>query len=166
MIEFMYMKKIIVLVFILVGILVVFLTFSGNKTSAPLNNNANLSDSDMSANSEDTQVMMSQDRYSLYTGSAFAEAKEYRRVIFFYANWCPTCRPADADFTQNKNSVPEDVRIFRVNYNDPDTDSEERDLARKYDVTYQHTFVQVDNEGNVVTKWNGGKLSELLTNIM
>jgi thioredoxin-related protein len=52
-----------------------------------------------------------------------------------------------------------------VNYNDTATDQAEKELAKKYGVTYQHTFVQIDAEGNEVTKWNGGKIEELLHNI-
>ena len=42
---------------------------------------------------------------------------------------------------------------------------EEKDLAKKYAITYQHTFVQIDGLGKEVTKWNGGKTDDLLTNI-
>ncbi len=52
-----------------------------------------------------------------------------------------------------------------MNYNDPDTDQEEKDLAKKYRVTYQHTFVQIDSQENEVTKWNGGQLEGLLANL-
>ena len=40
-----------------------------------------------------------------------------------------------------------------------------KELAQKYSITYQHTFVQIDAEGKEITKWNGGKIDELLTNI-
>ena len=54
------------------------------------------------------------------------------------------------------------MTVIRVNYNDPETDQEEKDLAKKYNVVYQHTFVQIDEEGNLVTRWNGGQIEELL----
>jgi thioredoxin-related protein len=47
----------------------------------------------------------------------------------------------------------------------PETDQEEKDLAKKYGITYQHTFVQIDSKGNEITKWNGGKTDELLAKI-
>ena len=102
-------------------------------------------------------------RYAEYSKSAFEGTSAKRRVLFFYASWCPTCRPADASFRAGMNEIPEDTVVIRVNYNDPDTDSEEKELARKYGITYQHTFVQIDSAGNEVTKWNGGQLSELLS---
>ncbi len=104
-------------------------------------------------------------RYVHYGQSALDSASNNRRVLFFYASWCPTCKPADASFTQNASKIPEDVTLVRVNYNDPDTDQEEKDLAKKYGITYQHTFVQIDSAGKEVTKWNGGQIDELLSNI-
>jgi len=103
-------------------------------------------------------------RYFEYSKSAFESASAKRRVLFFYASWCPTCRPADASFKAGANEIPEDIVVIRVNYNDPETDNAEKELARKYGITYQHTFVQIDSAGNEVTKWNGGQMSELLTN--
>jgi len=108
---------------------------------------------------------MTSSRYVQYSKSVLDSASDYRRVLFFYASWCPTCRPADLSFTENSSEIPEDVRLIRVNYNDPDTDQEEKDLAKKYGVTYQHTFVQIDAQGGVVTKWNGGQINELLSAI-
>ncbi len=104
-------------------------------------------------------------RYAPYSENAFRASADMRRVLFFYASWCPTCRPADADFTDNMSQIPEDVVVFRVNYNDTDTDQDEKDLAEQYGITYQHTFVQIDEQGQVIKKWNGGKLNELLSNI-
>lgn len=104
-------------------------------------------------------------RYLPYTEEVFLGSSNYRRVLFFYASWCPTCRPADADFAANQSLFPEDLRLIRVNYNDGDTSRAERDLASNYNITYQHTFVQIDSAGNVVTQWNGGKTAELLKNL-
>jgi thiol-disulfide isomerase/thioredoxin len=104
-------------------------------------------------------------RYLNYSTANFDQSRDKIRVLFFYASWCPTCRPADTDFTNNMSQIPEDVVVFRVNYNDPDTDQDEKDLAEQYGITYQHTFVQIDALGQAVKKWNGGKLNELLTNI-
>ncbi len=108
---------------------------------------------------------MAVSRYVEYSKSALDSASSNRRVLFFYASWCPTCKPADASFTQNVSGIPDDVTIIRVNYNDPETDQEEKDLAKKYIITYQHTFVQIDSTGKEIAKWNGGQINELLSNI-
>lgn len=104
-------------------------------------------------------------QYVQYSESALENITAGRRVLFFYASWCPTCRPADTDFRQNVSKLPADVTIVRVNYNDNDTDDQEKALAKKYEVGYQHTFVQIDASGNKVSKWTGGSIEELLENI-
>ncbi len=97
-------------------------------------------------------------RYVVYSKSAFDAAKGKKRVYFFHAPWCPTCRPADAQFQANVDSIPEDVILFKTDY-DSSTD-----LKKQYNVTYQHTFVLVDDTGREVTKWNGGSINELVAN--
>jgi len=104
-------------------------------------------------------------RYVEYSKASLGNASGNRRVLFFYASWCPTCKPTDANLKANTGKIPNDVTVIRINYNDPETDQEEKDLAKKYGITYQHTFVQIDSEGNEVAKWNGGKIDELLAKI-
>ncbi len=103
--------------------------------------------------------------YLPYTNDSFDSQRTKRRVLFFYASWCTTCRPVNAEFAQNKNEIPKDVVVFRVNYKDSDTDEAEKNLAEKYKITYQHTFVQVNQQGEVIKKWNGGNLAELIKNV-
>ncbi|TSC87714.1 MAG: thioredoxin [Microgenomates group bacterium Gr01-1014_16] len=98
-------------------------------------------------------------RYGDYSLAAYQAAVGKKRVLYFYATWCPTCSVANEDFTVNTAQIPEDIAIFRTDYD------KELDLKRKYAVTYQHTFVQVDEAGNELAKWNGGGLSELLQNL-
>ncbi len=104
-------------------------------------------------------------RYLEYSNEIFTSSASKRRVLFFFANWCPTCIPADTDFKTNMAQIPADVVVIRVNYNDTDTDADEKVLAQKYGITYQHTFVQIDGSGAVVSKWNGGQTRELLTKL-
>ena len=104
------------------------------------------------------------DRYQEYSSTTFDNSANNRRVLFFFASWCPTCIPADKNFRESVNRIPEDVTVLRVNYNDPETDAEEKALAQKYGITYQHTFVQIDGQGKEITKWNGGQIDELLHN--
>ncbi|MBI4097237.1 MAG: thioredoxin family protein [Candidatus Levybacteria bacterium] len=116
---------------------------------------------------EDDKMMAdkSNARYVEYTKTVLDQSATHRRVLYFYANWCPICKPADANFKANVGKIPEDVTVIRINYNDSDTDQEEKDLAKKYGITYQHTFVQIDGQGKEVTKWNGGQTDELVANI-
>lgn len=113
----------------------------------------------------DDAMMEKSGRYLPYTPTILAESSSTRRVLFFYASWCPTCIPANADFEKNVSMLPDDLTVIHVNYNDPDTDKEEKALATQYGITYQHTFVQIDTDGKEITKWNGGATKELLAEI-
>lgn len=115
---------------------------------------------------DDTMMNNSSDsKYIEYSKSTLENTNDKRRVLFFYASWCPTCRPTDENIRSNVNKIPEDLVVIRVNYNDPDTEEAEKDLAKKYNITYQHTFVQIDENGNEISKWNGGQIDEILENI-
>jgi len=70
-------------------------------------------------------------------------------VLYFHAPWCPICRPLDASINANLNALPADLTIIKVDY---DTST---DLKRQYGVTYQHTFVQIDGQGNKLKLWSG-----------
>lgn len=114
---------------------------------------------------DDSKMMKDESRYVEYSSKVLSSTAGTKRVLFFYANWCPTCRPADANFKANIDKIPEGVTLIRVNYNDTETDAGEKALADKYGVTYQHTFIQIDKDGNPVARWNGGQIGELLANI-
>jgi thioredoxin 1 len=100
--------------------------------------------------------------YVPYTRAALQNAVNTKRVLFFYANWCPTCRPVHSALEAEDAKIPAGVTVIRVNYNDTETDQEEKDLAKKYAVTYQHTFVLLDQNGKEVKKWNGGSLDDII----
>lgn len=91
-------------------------------------------------------------RYVAYTSENLTKAVEDNKkaVIFFHAGWCPTCIAAQRDFKANFDKVPKNVTILQTDY---DTSTE---LKQKYNVTYQDTFVEVDSQGNEVTKWSSG----------
>jgi thioredoxin 1 len=108
---------------------------------------------------EDGTMMQNETRYLAYSETAFDAAADKKRVLFFHAPWCPTCRPADAAFQSNSANIPEDVVLFKTDYDSSSA------LKKKYGITYQHTFVQVDKDGREVTKWNGGDLNDLIANI-
>ncbi len=133
-----------------------------NEPTTMMNENKMVKD-DNKMTDEGTK-MMEKSKYVEYSKTNLESASD-KRVLFFYASWCPTCRPADVNFKANISKIPDNVTLFRVNYNDPETNQEEKDLDRKYNVTYQHTFVQIDAKGKEITRWNGGQIDELLSNI-
>ncbi|MBI2630918.1 thioredoxin family protein [Candidatus Nomurabacteria bacterium] len=99
---------------------------------------------------EEKEAMMKAGSYETYTQEKLALASATHDVVlFFRANWCPTCRAADADIKANLGNIPSSLSILDVNYDNS------ADLKKKYGVTYQHTFVQVDKDGNLIKKWSG-----------
>jgi thiol-disulfide isomerase/thioredoxin len=143
----------------------IFLLFKGSSQTPPTPQQIDQVTQNQASPETLISSPMTAGEYVEYSPEILARSADQKRVLFFYASWCPTCRPADADFKANQSQIPAGVSVIRVNYNDPDTDQAEKDLAQKYGVTYQHTYVQIDQNGNQVTKWNGGKTAELLANI-
>lgn len=99
---------------------------------------------------DDGAMMKASGQYTVYEPSKLALAADGPVVLFFHAGWCPTCKAADTDINSNLSSIPANTTILKVDY---DTNP---DLKKKYGVTYQHTFVQVDANGTMIKKWSGG----------
>ena len=68
-------------------------------------------------------------------------------ILFFYAWWCPSCRSADANISGEDISAT-DITLLKTDYDS------ETELLKKYGVTSQHTFVQVDASGELIKKWS------------
>ena len=94
-------------------------------------------------------TMMKTGTYEAYSTAKLANAATGDVVLFFRASWCPTCRTLDADIKANLKNIPANVTILDVNYDDSSV------MKQKYGVTYQHTLVQVDKDGNMIKKWSG-----------
>lgn len=98
--------------------------------------------------------------YEVYAPEKLARAESGDVVLFFHAAWCPSCRLLNADIEKNLGAIPQGISILKLDY---DT---EIDLKKKYGVTYQHTLVQVDKDGNMIKKWSGSpSLSSLVTQV-
>lgn len=109
---------------------------------------------------EDTNMMTS-GSYESYTEGKVALASDTHDVVlFFRASWCPTCRSLDTDIKANLSKIPSSLAILDVDYDNSTL------LKKKYGVTYQHTFVQVDKDGNMIKKWSGSPtLSALVSEV-
>lgn len=92
-------------------------------------------------------VAMSKGSYADYNTAKLVNAENGKVVLFFHAPWCPTCKEANKNFEASQ--APEGLTLLKVDY---DSSNE---LKKKYGVTYQHTFVQVDKDGNLLKKWSG-----------
>jgi len=78
--------------------------------------------------------------------ASYAESKV---VLFFNATWCSTCKKARSNLEADLSAIPADLAIVLVDFDS------ETDLKRQYGITVQHTFVQIDADGNELAKWSG-----------
>jgi thioredoxin 1 len=102
----------------------------------------------MMMESEEGAMMESEaGRYEVYASEKLASSQDV--VLFFKASWCPKCKALDADIKSRLGNIPADLTILEVDYDNS------AELKKKYGVTYQHTFVQVDKAGNLIKKWSG-----------
>ena len=87
--------------------------------------------------------------YQDYKQELVANASDGKVVLFFNATWCPTCQATNRDINANLSKIPSKLDILKVDY---DTST---DLKKKYGVKFQHTFVKVDKDGNLLTTASG-----------
>ena len=78
--------------------------------------------------------------------AAYADTKV---VYFFHAPWCPSCRATESAI--DADGVPDGLTLVKVDY---DSNTQ---LRQEYGITYQHTFVQVDEDGAQLAKWSGSE---------
>jgi thiol-disulfide isomerase/thioredoxin len=77
-------------------------------------------------------------------------------VLFFHASWCPSCKQTDSEINADPSKIPTGTTIVKVNY---DTSA---DLKKEYGVTYQHTYVYFDAQGNMVKKTAGDNFAKII----
>jgi thiol:disulfide interchange protein len=77
-------------------------------------------------------------QYLEYTQARLKHAKEEFIVLFFHANWCPSCKAFEEKVLSEE--IPENIKILKVNF---DTNGE---LRKKYNILTQTSFVLVDND--------------------
>jgi len=104
---------------------------------------------DEEAGMEESAVAPASGSYETYADAKLAMAGSGDVVLFFKASWCPSCRAADTNIKSNLSAIPAGLHILEVDYDNS------TEMKKKYGVTYQHTFVQVDKDGNLIKKWSG-----------
>jgi thioredoxin 1 len=79
--------------------------------------------------------------------SRMAERAGTKVVYFFHAPWCPTCRATEKAIEED--GIPAGLTVVKVDFDS------ETDLRKTYGITQQHTFVQVDEDGDELATWTG-----------
>lgn len=97
--------------------------------------------------SNDDDAMMASAVYAAFSPEVLTDGEP--KVLFFHAAWCPICREADATLQSIFSDDEPMLSVYKADYD------AEAALKAKYGVTYQHTFVLVDGQGNVVRTVQG-----------
>jgi len=91
-------------------------------------------------------------------------------VLYFYASWCPICKK---EFKDTKTAFDEltadNVVGFRVHFNDNETTSKDKSLAKEFGVGYQHTKVFIKNGERVLKSpetWSKARYIEEIGNFL
>ena len=92
--------------------------------------------------------------YAPFTKEAYDSARAAGKpiLLFFYAKWCPYCIEQDPRFEKIIPTHNGGVVAFRVNFNDTDTDADEKALAKEFGVAYQHTHFFIGRDGTTKKK--------------
>jgi thiol-disulfide isomerase/thioredoxin len=80
------------------------------------------------------------------SGDKYSDSKV---VLFFNAVWCSTCLQARENIEASLGEIPENLAIVVVDFDDS------IELRKKYGVTVQHTFIEIDSSGEPLGKWSG-----------
>ncbi len=107
--------------------------------------------------------------YYEFSQEPYNKALKENKTIFlyFFANWCPICAKEQKEATlpafnelQNANIVG-----FRVHYNDNAITSEEKELAKQFGITYQHTKVILKDGKQIKKDLNSWDEKKYLTEL-
>lgn len=78
-----------------------------------------------------------------------------RKVLFFYAPWCPQCRALEQSI--QAGTIPSGVTIYKTDF---DSSTE---LRQKYGVNLQTTLVEIDSNGTKIRSYTAYDTPNLAT---
>jgi thiol-disulfide isomerase/thioredoxin len=90
--------------------------------------------------------------------AAQALARKGPVVLFFAADWCPSCQADLRDLNASGERLGK-ATVVVVDYDKAGA------LLGAYGITYQDSYVQIDAAGRALSVWNGGGVEALLAHL-
>lgn len=98
--------------------------------------------------------------YDLYDEELIKESKDKKIILFFSSDTCSDCRMLDKDILSNKDDIPEDLLIMKVDYDAM------QELRQRYSIDKSNTLVMIKPNLDKVNNLPSAKtLEELLKSI-
>lgn len=82
-----------------------------------------------------------------------------RHVLFFTADWCAECLATDVAYRKDPSLIPKDVTLIRTDF------ELYENIRQLYEVTMQHTFVQIDDNGEMIKRWPASSPESLVNGL-
>ena len=105
---------------------------------------------------EDLKVLAgTTSKYYRFNKAHYENSIQEGKVVFldFHANWCPICARENPKILAAFNELDnENIVGYQVHYNDGETNDDDKEIAKKYGVTYQYTKIILDKNDNVALK--------------
>lgn len=106
---------------------------------------------------EDASGKIDLEQYRPYEAQVLAELKgEQKFVVFFHANWCPTCVKWEEKLKSNIGRLPGGALILKADYD------KEGALASELGVTKQSTAVMFNENGEIEDKVSDPNIEMLI----
>ena len=110
--------------------------------------------------SENTLQEATAGAYLAYSPELVANSNADKIVLFFHADWCPSCRALDRNIISNADDIPADVEIYKVDYD------QETALRQQYGIVRQHSVLTVSSNGEATgSVFHPSTLSQIISSI-
>jgi hypothetical protein len=126
-------------------------------------------DSDTTENIEDDTMEKNDDAVMMEKTSSYITLADYEsdkdsysentNVLFFHASWCSICQGIEKEINEDPSRIPQGTTFIKTDFDS------QTELRKKYGVTTQYTFVQIDNDGNQIAKWSATNLNKAIAGI-
>ena len=148
------MKKETIYIFLIVGIVFIYGCSTGTQSGVQVEK-ISLVKGETKNIPALTQLAGSTSPYYRFDKSHFEKSLQESKIIFldFHADWCPICLQEKPGILAAFNELNNDNVVgYQVHYNDGQTTEYDKEMAKKYGITYQHKKVIIGKDGKVALK--------------